>query len=215
MGCVPPEPGYLEGLRELTARNDSLLIFDEVMTGFRVSRGGAQERYWVLPDLTTLGKIIGGGLPVGAFGGRADVMGHIAPEGSVYQAGTLSGNPLAIAAGLTTLRALDEDLYVELEQRTAGFCEALAASAKRQGVRVTINHVCGMFSIFFTSGPVRNFADVAGSDTASFNRFFHAMLDGGVYLAPSAFEAGFLSVAHNDDVLEATLQAADQAFAEL
>ena len=149
------------------------------MTGFRVSRGGAQQRYGVEPDLTTLGKIIGGGLPVGAFGGRADVMAHIAPEGTIYQAGTLSGNPLAMVAGLTTLRALDDPLYEELEQRTAYFCEALEASANRHGVSVTINYVCGMFSVFFTNGPVRNFADVARSDTASFNRFFHAMLDGG------------------------------------
>jgi glutamate-1-semialdehyde 2,1-aminomutase len=215
MGCVPPEAGYLAGLRELTGRHGGLLIFDEVMTGFRVARGGAQQRYGVEPDLTTLGKIIGGGLPVGAFGGRADVMAHIAPEGTVYQAGTLSGNPLATVAGLTTLRALDDPLYEELEQRTAYFCNALEASAKRHGVSVTINYVCGMFSVFFTSGPVRNFADVARSDTASFNRFFHAMLDSGVYLAPSALEAGFLSVAHTEEVLDATIEAADQAFATL
>jgi glutamate-1-semialdehyde 2,1-aminomutase len=215
MGCVPPEAGYLEGLRELTSQHEILLIFDEVMTGFRVSRGGAQQRYGVDPDLTTLGKIIGGGLPVGAFGGRADVMAHIAPEGTVYQAGTLSGNPLATVAGLTTLRALDERLYEDLEQRTTYFCEGLAASAEKHGVSVTINHVCGMFSVFFTSDPVRNFADVADSDTGSFNRFFHAMLDSGVYLAPSAFEAGFLSVAHTEDVLDTTIQAADQAFAAL
>lgn len=215
MGCVPPEPGYLAGLRELTRRHDSLLIFDEVMTGFRVSRGGAQERYGIDPDLTTLGKIIGGGLPVGAFGGHAEVMAHIAPEGNVYQAGTLSGNPLATVAGLTTLRALDENLYETLERRTSYFCDALEATAKRHEVPVRVNRVCGMFSVFFTNGEVRNFTDVASSDTDSFNRFFHAMLDSGVYLAPSAFEAGFLSVAHTEDVLDTTIQAADRAFAAL
>ncbi|MBX3706896.1 MAG: glutamate-1-semialdehyde 2,1-aminomutase [Pseudomonadales bacterium] len=215
MGCIPPEPGFLEGLRELTARSGTVLIFDEVMTGFRVARGGAQARYGVMPDLTTLGKIIGGGLPVGAFGGRADIMRHVAPEGPVYQAGTLSGNPLAMAAGLAMLRLLDADLYVRLERNTALLAQGLADAAARHGIPVTINNVCGMFSIFFTAARVTEFDHVANSDVTRFNRFFHAMLDQGVYLAPSAFEAAFLSDAHDHTILEATIAAADRALAGL
>jgi glutamate-1-semialdehyde 2,1-aminomutase len=215
MGCIPPEPGFLEGVRDLTRRNDALLIFDEVMTGFRVARGGAQARYGVDPDLTTLGKIIGGGLPIGAFGGRADIMAHLAPQGAVYQAGTLSGNPLATIAGLTMLQALDDALYQRLDQATRGLCSGLQQAAERNGVSVTINQVCGMFSLFFTTGRVSEFDHVANSDVNAFNRFFHAMLDQGVYLAPSAFEAAFLSSAHDDAVIDATVQAADRAFAAL
>ncbi len=216
MGCVPPLPGYLAGLRELTQRHGALLIFDEVMTGFRVARGGAQERYGIQPDLTTLGKIIGGGLPVGAFGGRADIMSKIAPEGPVYQAGTLSGNPLAMAAGLAMLEALQApDFYANLEARTGQLATGLVDRARRHGLPITVNHVCGMFSLFFTGDPVHSFKDVERCDVARFNRFFHTLLDHGVYLAPSAFEAGFVSAAHDDSVIESTLSIADAAFAEV
>jgi glutamate-1-semialdehyde 2,1-aminomutase len=185
------------------------------MTGFRVARGGAQARYGVRPDLTTLGKIIGGGLPVGAFGGRADIMSRIAPEGPVYQAGTLSGNPLAMAAGLAMLRQLDDSLYIRLDAATTSLCVGLQALALEHGIPVTINSVCGMFSVFFTEGRVTEFGHVGNSNVARFNRFFHSMLDEGVYLAPSAFEAAFLSDAHDQVVLDATLAAADRAFAAL
>jgi len=215
MGCIPPVPGFLEALREITAANDALLIFDEVMTGFRVARGGAQALYGVTPDLTTLGKIIGGGLPVGAFGGRADIMDHIAPVGDVYQAGTLSGNPLAMVAGLTMLRALDDELYTRLGTATRQLSDGLAERARNADIPVTLNAVCGMFGLFFTSGEVTEFDHAANSDVDRFNRFFHAMLDQGVYLAPSAFEAGFLSTAHDDTVIAATLDAAEAAFATL
>jgi glutamate-1-semialdehyde 2,1-aminomutase len=215
MGCIPPEPGFLEGLRQLTQAQGSVLIFDEVMTGFRVARGGAQALYGVTPDLTTLGKIIGGGLPVGAFGGRGDIMSQVAPEGSVYQAGTLSGNPLATVAGLTMLRALDEAVYTRLADATQRLCAGLEASAAKNGVSVTVNQVCGMFSLFFTSSRVTEFDHVANTDVSAFNRFFHAMLDEGVYLAPSAFEAGFLSTAHDDEALQTTIAAAERAFVSL
>jgi glutamate-1-semialdehyde 2,1-aminomutase len=215
MGCIPPEPGFLEGLRELTDAAGTLLIFDEVMTGFRVARGGAQARYGVRPDLTTLGKIIGGGLPVGAFGGRADIMSRVAPEGPVYQAGTLSGNPLAMAAGLAMLRQLDDSLYTRLDAATTSLCVGLQALAIKHGVPMTINSVCGMFSVFFTENRVTEFDHVSNSNVARFNRFFHSMLDEGVYLAPSAFEAAFVSDAHDQAVLDATLTAADRAFAAL
>ncbi len=215
MGCIPPLPGFLESLREITAANGALLIFDEVMTGFRVARGGAQARYDITPDLTTLGKIIGGGLPVGAFGGSAEVMDHIAPVGDVYQAGTLSGNPLATVAGLTMLRALDEALYEQLAAATSKLSDGLAARADAAGIPVTVNQVCGMFSLFFTAGEVTEFDHVANADVNRFNAFFHAMLDNGVYLAPSAFEAGFLSTVHDDAIIDATLDAAEAAFASL
>ena len=215
MGCIPPLPGFLQGLREITSDNGAVLIFDEVMTGFRVARGGAQARYDVAPDLTTLGKIIGGGLPVGAFGGRAEIMDHIAPVGDVYQAGTLSGNPLATVAGLTMLRALDDDLYVTLEENTNYLCAGIVERAQAAGIPVTVNRVCGMFSIFFTAGEVTEFDHVANADVDRFNRFFHAMLDAGVYLAPSAFESGFLSVAHTSEILDRTLDAVEASFAEL
>ncbi len=216
MGCVPPLPGFLAGLRALTERHGALLIFDEVMTGFRVARGGAQALYGVIPDLTTLGKIIGGGLPVGAFGGRADIMSQIAPLGPVYQAGTLSGNPLAMAAGLAMLTALDApDFYRRLGERTGRLASGLVRLAAAHNLPVVVNHVCGMFGIFFTDRPVHRFSDVQRCDVARFNRFFHTMLDNGVYLAPSAFEAGFVSSAHDDATIDATLACADSAFAEV
>jgi glutamate-1-semialdehyde 2,1-aminomutase len=213
MGCIPPVAGYLEGLRHITQAHDAVLIFDEVMTGFRVSLGGAQERYGVTPDLTTLGKIVGGGLPVGAFGGRADIMNYIAPDGPVYQAGTLSGNPLAVAAGLAMLNHLQPELYTRVEATTSKLVDGLVERAQAHGVKVASNHVCGMFSIFFDVDRVEQFDHVANSNVEKFNRFFHAMLDAGIYLAPSAFEAGFIGAAHNDEVIEATLEAADGAFA--
>lgn len=216
MGCIPPVPGYLEGLRELTRDDGSILIFDEVMTGFRVARGGAQALYNVMPDLTTLGKIIGGGLPVGAFGGRAEIMDHIAPVGNVYQAGTLSGNPLAVVAGLTMLRALDEPFYKQLNDRTTYLAEGLQALAAKHHQSITVNHVCGMFSMFFDApDTVTEFDHVANANTDAFNRFFHAMLDQGVYLAPSAFEVGFVGAQHTTEVLDATLSAADRALSSL
>jgi glutamate-1-semialdehyde 2,1-aminomutase len=215
MGCIPPLPGFLEGLRTLTSDNGAVLIFDEVMTGFRVARGGAQQRYGITPDLTTLGKIIGGGLPVGAFGGRADIMSRIAPEGDVYQAGTLSGNPLATVAGLAMLNALDDDVYTTLGQQTAYLADGLRDIAREAGIPVCVNHVCGMFGLFFTAGPVSDFDHAANANIDQFNRFFHGMLDQGVYLAPSAFEAGFISTTHTDDVLDATLSAAASVFKTL
>ncbi len=217
MGCIPPLPGFLEALREITARDGAVLIFDEVMTGFRVALGGAQERYGVTPDLTTLGKIIGGGLPVGAFGGKANIMEHIAPSGPVYQAGTLSGNPLAMAAGLAMLNEIEADgFYDRLEARTGRLVAGLKEAAARHNVPLAVNHVCGMFSLFFTSASsIDRFEDVAASDVDRFNRFFHAMLSHGVYLAPSAYETGFLSDTHGQAELEATLAAADQSFAEI
>jgi len=215
MGCIPPVADFLPELRSITEANGALLIFDEVMTGFRVARGGAQALYDITPDLTTLGKIIGGGLPVGAFGGRQEVMNHIAPLGDVYQAGTLSGNPLATVAGLTMLRALDDNFYVELDTRTQQLADGLKTAADRNGITLTVNRVCGMFGAFFTGSEVTEFDHVANANTELFNRFFHAMLDEGVYLAPSAFETGFVSIAHTADVIETTLAAADRAFATL
>jgi glutamate-1-semialdehyde 2,1-aminomutase len=217
MGCIAPQPGFLELLRELTLRHGSLLIFDEVMTGFRVARGGAQSLFGITPDLTTLGKIIGGGLPVGAFGGRRDIMSQIAPEGPVYQAGTLSGSPLAMAAGLAMLNEIDnQNFYDRLEAVTRNLAAGLSAAARRHNVPVVVNFVCGMFSMFFTSqAEVRNLDDVVSCDIDRFNRFFHAMLSRGIYLAPSAFEAGFVSAAHGDAEIAATVQAADNALAEI
>lgn len=215
MGCIPPEPGFLEGLRTLTETAGALLIFDEVMTGFRVARGGAQALYGIEPDLTTLGKIIGGGLPVGAFGGRADVMAFVAPEGPVYQAGTLSGNPLAMVAGLTMMSLLTDAIYARLSARTRRLAAGLEQAANAQGVPVYVTQVCGMFSLFFASERVTCLDDVSRSDVARFNRFFHAMLDEGVYLAPSAFEAAFLSDAHDDAIIDRTIDAASRVFARI
>lgn len=215
MGCIPPEPGFLESLKEITAAAGSLLIFDEVMTGFRVHRGGAQAIYNVEPDMTTLGKVIGGGLPVGAFGGKAEIMDRIAPAGDVYQAGTLSGNPLAMRAGMALLASLDYAFYDDLDASTTRLVEGIAASGKRHGVPLVINAVCGMFSVFFTDRPVRSYADVQGADVATYRHFFHALLGRGVYFAPSAFEAAFVSGAHDASAIDATLTAVDQAFRTL
>jgi glutamate-1-semialdehyde 2,1-aminomutase len=217
MGCIAPKPGFLQLLRDVTRRHGALLIFDEVMTGFRVDRGGAQSLYEIDPDLTTLGKVIGGGLPVGAFGGRRDIMDLVAPTGPVYQAGTLSGNPLAMAAGLTMLNEIDnQHFHNRLTESTRMIAEGLAAAALRHNVAVRVNWVCGMFSLFFTSQPgVHNLDDVVGSDVARFNRFFHSMLAHGIYLAPSAFETGFVSAAHSAEHIATTLNAADKAFAEV
>ena len=214
MGCVPPTEGYLEGLREITSEHGSLLIFDEVMTGFRLARGGAQERFGVTPDLTCLGKIIGGGLPVGAYGGGREIMEQIAPSGPVYQAGTLSGNPLAMAAGLATLRAAGEPgFYERLEELGARWRRGMAEAASTGDRPFTINQVGSMVSIFFTQGPVTDFASAALSDTGEFKDFFWHMLSCGVYLAPSQYEAGFLSAAHSEEDLEKTFDAARGWFA--
>ena len=215
MGCIPPLPGYLQGLRDITEHDGSLLIFDEVMTGFRVSPGGAQTLYGINPDLTTLGKIVGGGLPVGAFGGREDVMQQIAPAGPIYQAGTLSGNPLAMVAGLSTLEHLTTEVYETINAATQKLIDGLVERAASAGIRVCENHVCGMFSLFFDLDRANSYEDVANSNIERFNQFFHTMLDEGIYLAPSAFEAGFISAKHTDDVIETTLSAAEVAFAAL
>ncbi len=214
MGCVPPAEGYLEGLRALTSEYGVVLIFDEVMSGFRVAPGGAQERYGVVPDLTCLGKIIGGGLPVGAYGGKREIMERIAPQGLVYQAGTLSGNPLAMAAGLATLReALEPETQERLEELGQGWRVGMEAAASQGEVPCTINQVGSMVSIFFTEGPVTDFASAARSDTKLFKDFFWHMLSRGVYLAPSQYEAGFISAAHTDEDLDKTFEAAREWFA--
>jgi glutamate-1-semialdehyde 2,1-aminomutase len=215
MGCIPPQAGYLESLKDLCQQHGAVLIFDEVMTGFRVAPGGAQELYGIQPDLTTLGKIVGGGLPVGAFGGRADIMNCIAPAGPVYQAGTLSGNPLAMAAGLTTLNHLTDDVYATMAAATQALVDGMLALAAKHGIALCENHVCGMFSFFFCQDSVCNYEDVAGSNVDQFNAFFHAMLDQGIYLAPSAFEAGFLSAQHGTEEIQKTLAAADLALGSL
>ena len=216
MGCIPPRPGFLEAVRQITQADGSLLIFDEVMTGFRVARGGAQARYEVMPDLTTLGKIIGGGLPVGALGGRREIMDRLAPEGEVYQAGTLSGNPLAVAAGIATLDALEDAVYASLEASTDLLARELQALGRKHGRRMTVNQVCGMFSLFFDAPePVTAFEQVANANSDAYARFFHAMLQRGVYLAPSAFEVGFIGVQHSSDLIDATLAAADGALAAM
>jgi glutamate-1-semialdehyde 2,1-aminomutase len=217
MNCIPPVPGFLEALREECTRHGAVLIFDEVMTGFRVARGGAQELYGVKPDLTTLGKIVGGGMPVGAFGGRRDIMEHIAPLGPVYQAGTLSGNPVAMAAGLATLEGLDAPgFHAKLATTTDRLVRGIEAAADRAGVPLATNHVCGMFGLFFTAAPrVTSYAEATACDVERFKRFFHGMLEEGVYLAPSAFEAGFVSAAHTDADVDATIAAAARVFARI
>ena len=203
-------------MRELTAREGIVLIFDEVMSGFRVALGGAQERFGVKPDMTTLGKIIGGGLPVGAYGGKKEIMTQVAPVGPVYQAGTLSGNPLAMTAGLTLLRALRRPgVYDALEQKSRRLCDGLAEVARRRGVAACHNRVGSMFTTFFQEGPVFDYASALKSDTARFAKFFTGMLDRGVNLAPSQFEAGFMSLAHADEDIDRTLEAADQTLASL
>lgn len=217
MNCVPPVPGYLEGLRALCDRYGSVLIFDEVMTGFRVGLTGAQGHYGIKPDLTTLGKVIGGGMPVGAFGGRRDIMEKIAPLGPVYQAGTLSGNPVAMAAGLKTLELVSQPgFYEPIFKRTTQLVEGLEAEAKAAGIPFTSNHVGTMFGFFFTEErPVVNYQQVMAGDIERFNRFFHLLLEEGVYIAPAAYEAGFLSAAHSDDDIDRTIAAAKKAFAQL
>ncbi|HEX9627710.1 MAG TPA: glutamate-1-semialdehyde 2,1-aminomutase [Acidiferrobacterales bacterium] len=217
MNCVPPVPGFLEGLRQQCSAHGAVLIFDEVMTGFRVALGGAQALYGVTPDLTTLGKVIGGGLPVGAFGGRAAIMDRIAPDGPVYQAGTLSGNPVAMAAGLATLKEVAKPGFHEaLALRTRELCDGLAERAKSAGIAFGTAAVGGMFGLFFTeTAPVTRFSEVMACDVERFKRFFHGMLDAGVYLAPSAFEAGFVSAAHGPTEIQATLDAAERVFARL
>ncbi|WP_107852017.1 glutamate-1-semialdehyde 2,1-aminomutase [Oceanimonas marisflavi] len=217
MNCIPPAPGFLEGLRSICDEFGALLIFDEVMCGFRASLGGAQQRFGVKPDLTTLGKIIGGGMPVGAFGGRRDVMEHLAPTGPVYQAGTLSGNPVAMAAGLATLNAISQPgVYEALEQKTQELVDGLQAAADRHGIAFTTNRVGAMFGFFFTEEKnISSYEQVTRCDLDAFKRFFHLMLDHGVYLAPSAFEAGFMSLAHGEQEIADTLAAADKAFAAL
>ncbi|MGS0694495.1 glutamate-1-semialdehyde 2,1-aminomutase [Shewanella sp. 0m-4] len=217
MNCIPPIDGFLQGLRAICDQYGALMIIDEVMTGFRVSKSGAQGHYGVTPDLTTLGKVIGGGMPVGAFGGRKDVMQFIAPTGPVYQAGTLSGNPIAMSAGLAQMEALcEEGVYEQLAAKTQYIAEGFKAAANKHGIPMAINYVGGMFGFFFTDEEtVTNFAQVTKCDTARFAEFYHLMLDEGVYLAPSAYEAGFLSLAHGEEELEATLAAADRVFAKL
>ena len=217
MNCVPPVPGFLETLREVCDAHGTVLIFDEVMTGFRVALGGAQALYGVTPDLTTLGKVIGGGMPVGAFGGRRDIMEQLAPLGPVYQAGTLSGNPVAMAAGLKTLELIGAPGFFEiLAERTRAFVEGMRGVAQAAGLPLTVNAVGGMFGLFFTDRTsVATFADVMACDAKCFRRFFHAMLDEGVYLAPSAFEAGFVSAAHDASIIDESLAAAQRAFVRI
>jgi glutamate-1-semialdehyde 2,1-aminomutase len=213
MGVVPPLPGFLEGLRQICDNHGCLLIFDEVITGFRVAWGGAQALYGVTPDLTCLGKIIGGGLPVGAYGGRRDLMRQMAPLGPIYQAGTLAGNPVAVAAGVATLEVLQTPgAYQFLEEAAAGLCQELAQIAARYGVPLTLNRVGSMFTLFFTAGPVRNLAEAQKSDLPRFRQFFQGMLDEGLSLPPSQFEALFLSLAHQEDDLKQALAAAEKVW---
>ena len=208
MGLMLPQPGFLEGLRELCTQNGTILVFDEVITGFRLSYAGAQGRFGIMPDLTTFGKIIGGGLPVGAYGGRADLMKHVAPQGEVYQAGTLSGNPLAMAAGLATLNILKRSDYAGLEARVSAFVAELEQILKSKGVPVQIPHIASLFTIYFTEAPLRDFASVQTSDVALFESFFKQMREQGVFMAPSAFEANMLSFAHSEEDFVKALEAA-------
>ena len=218
MNCIPPVEGFLEGLREVCDQYSSVLIFDEVMTGFRVALGGAQAHYNIQPDLTTLGKVIGGGMPVGAFGGKQEIMDYIAPVGPVYQAGTLSGNPIAMAAGLASLTELAQgNKHQQLSSATEKLAMGLKAAAERNGVSLSVNYVGAMFGFFFTEdkNPITTYEQATQCDGEMFKRFFHLMLDEGVYLAPSSYETGFLSTAHSDDIIEKTLVAADKCFAQL
>jgi len=214
MGCVQPAPGFLEAARRLTDGHGALLIFDEVITGFRLGLGGAQERFRIRPDLTTLGKVIGGGLPIGAYGGRADIMSRVAPLGPVYQAGTLSGNPLAVAAGTAALDELAKrpEIYAELDQRAARLCRGAQQAASAAGRALAVNRAGSMFTFFFQGGPVTDYESARRSDTTAYGRFFQAMLGRGVYLAPSQFEVAFLSAAHSDEDIDQTIAAAVEAF---
>ncbi|PLS81561.1 MAG: aspartate aminotransferase family protein, partial [Chloroflexi bacterium] len=212
MGLVQPQPGFLQLLRDLTQRHGALLIFDEVMTGFRVARGGAQERFGILPDLTCLGKVVGGGLPCAAYGGRREIMQHVAPLGAMYQAGTLSGNPLAMAAGIATLKQLTPEMYVELERCGTRLMEGMRAAAAQHDIPIQTAVVGSMIGFFFAPEPVTSYAEAKRlCDTARYARFFHAMLEQGVYLAPSQFEAGFLSVLHDEAIIDRTIEAAQSA----
>jgi glutamate-1-semialdehyde 2,1-aminomutase len=216
MNCIPPAHGFLAGLRQICDRYKTVLIFDEVMTGFRVARGGAQDLYKVKPDVTTLGKIIGGGMPVGAFGGRRDIMEKLAPLGPIYQAGTLSGNPVAMTAGLVTLDLISmPGFHDQLAAKTQRLCEELTMAANENGVPLTTNHVGGMFGLFFTTEPVVNYAQAMACDIQRFKAFFHGMLAEGVYFAPSAFEAGFMSSAHTEEDIDATVTSARRAFGQM
>jgi glutamate-1-semialdehyde 2,1-aminomutase len=215
MNCIPPREGYLQGLRDLCTRHGSLLIFDEVMTGFRVALGGAQQHYGVVPDLSTFGKIIGGGMPVGAYGGKREIMQKVAPSGPIYQAGTLSGNPVAMAAGLAMIEVIQAPgFYAELKCKTELLTDGLFAVASEAGVPFSFNRVGSMFGLFFTAQKVETYTQATAGDVTAFNRFFHAMLERGVYLAPSAFEAGFMSAAHSENDIAHTLEAARAAFRE-
>ena len=213
MGCVPPADGYLQFLRDITSQNGTLLIFDEVMTGFRLAFGGAQQLYRIRPDLTTLGKIIGGGLPVGAYGGRSEIMEMIAPLGPVYQAGTLSGNPLAMAAGLAAVHHLKQhpEIYQQLEQRTSSLVNGVVNAARKKGVSLSANRVGSMFTWFFQAGEVRDWDTAAKSDTQAFGKFYRGMLERGVYLPPSQYEAAFMSAAHSEDDVRQTIEAAEKS----
>lgn len=215
MNCIPPQPGFLEGLRQVCDDHGAVLIFDEVMTGFRIAPGGAQQHYGITPDLTCLGKVIGGGMPVGAFGGKREIMDHIAPTGPVYQAGTLSGNPVAMAAGLAALTTLqDHSLYTVMEARVSQLMQGFQQAAAEAGVPLCVNYVGGMFGFFFTEAKeVTSFAQATECNMAQFKAFYHEMLQRGIYLAPSAFEAGFMSMVHSEADIEETIQAARQAFA--
>jgi len=216
MNCIPPKDGYLAALRELCTQHGALLIFDEVMTGFRVALGGAQAHYGITPDLTCFGKIIGGGMPVGAYGGRRDLMQQIAPSGPIYQAGTLSGNPVAMAAGLAMLQLIQAPgFHDDLTARTVRLTDGILGAARKAGIPFSVNRVGAMFGLFFTNETVESYAQATAADVAAFNRFFHGMLERGVYLAPSAFEAGFVSSAHGDAEIEATIDAAIATFATL
>ena len=215
-GFITPEPGFLEGLRELTKENGALLVFDEVMTGFRISYGGAQSRFGVTPDLTTMGKVIGGGLPVGAYGGKAEIMSMVAPAGPMYQAGTLSGNPLAMTAGIKTLDLLrQEGTYTKLESITKKLIEGILEAAKGAGIPITGSSISAMFGFYLCEGPVRNFEEAKATNSELFGKLHRAMLERGVYLAPSAFEAGFTSLAHSEDDIDATLKAFQESFSEI
>lgn len=212
MGCVLPKENYLQSVREITSKHNALLIFDEVMTGFRLSRGGAQELYNVMPDITTLGKIIGGGLPVGAYGASKEIMRHIAPAGAIYQAGTLSGNPLAMTAGLVTLKRLrDKTVYEKLERACKRLCDGMNEAAMKAGFETVTNRICSMFTLFFTNEPVTDWTSASKSNREVFGKFFHAMLNDGIYLAPSQFEAGFISLAHTDEFIDKTIEATRKA----
>lgn len=215
-GFIKPDKEFLEGLRELTTDNGALLVFDEVMTGFRVSYGGAQEYFGVTPDVTTMGKVIGGGMPVGAYGGRKDIMEQVAPAGPMYQAGTLSGNPLAMRAGIETMKKLSEEgVYKELERKSMKLIDGITAAAKKHGHEITADCAGGMFGWYFVEGPVKNFSDAKKSDGDKFAKWHRMMLERGVYLAPSMYEAGFMSLAHTDEDIEKTIAIADEVLSQL